>query len=622
MTTGTAVPSIQFTSAGFVSPSGPSVLAGVQLDISNAFGGALNYGLTTPQGQLASSWGAIIVNANSIFVYYAQQVDPAYASGRFQDAIGRIYRLERQPAVPTSVQISCNGANEVAIPLNSQVRDTAGNLYQCTQAGTIGSGGSVVLAFAAVNAGPTPVPASVTLYQVTPGWDSASVISGAVGRNVESRSEFETRRIDSVAGNSFGAIGSIIGAVANVPGVIDYFGYNNNTSGTVTVGTVSIAAYSIYICVAGGSPSAVAQAILSKKGAGAPMVGNTTVTVYDSNPLYATPIAYVITYEIPTALQILFKVGIVAGPTVPSSAVQQVQTALLAAFTGNTLAASFTGQISGTTLTVSAVVSGTLAVGQTISDLTGNLAADTVITGLGTGTGGTGTYLVSVNQNVVAEAMTSAAPITGTSTPRARINSVINAIQYVPAIAALGPWALVSSLTVGSANSADAVVVGHIAANTLTVTAVTSGTVVVGDFLFDAAGLIINGTVITALGTGTGGTGTYTINNPQTVAGATFTGNTTGSSVNLTTSAVTGTIGVGNTITGSGVPGGTTIVSQTSGTPGGAGVYVMSAAASLTNIACTANETITCASPAASSVTVQANQIPQLTSADIVVSVA
>lgn len=55
-------------------------------------------------------------------------------------------------------------------------------------------------------------------------------------------------------------------------------------------------------------------------------------------------------------------------------------------------------------------------------------------------------------------------------------------------------------------------------------------------------------------------------------AGATFTG--TGSGTNLTTSSVTGVIHVGAAITGTGVPAGTYIVSQTSGPAGGAGVYV------------------------------------------------
>lgn len=55
-----------------------------------------------------------------------------------------------------------------------------------------------------------------------------------------------------------------------------------------------------------------------------------------------------------------------------------------------------------------------------------------------------------------------------------------------------------------------------------------------------------------------------------------FTG--TGSGTNLTTTSVTGIILLGDAIAGTGVPAGTTIVSQTSGTAGGAGVYVTSAA--------------------------------------------
>lgn len=66
--------------------------------------------------------------------------------------------------------------------------------------------------------------------------------------------------------------------------------------------------------------------------------------------------------------------------------------------------ASFTGAISGTTLTVSAVASGTLAVGQPVSGA--GVTAGTVITALGTGTGGVGTYTVSASQTVASEAMT------------------------------------------------------------------------------------------------------------------------------------------------------------------------------------------------------------------------
>lgn len=71
--------------------------------------------------------------------------------------------------------------------------------------------------------------------------------------------------------------------------------------------------------------------------------------------------------------------------------------------------------------------------------------------------------------------------------------------------------------------------------------------------------------------------------------GATFTG--TGSGTNLTTSAVTGVIHPGDAVSGTGVPALTTIVSQTSGTTGGAGVYVTSNATTSTGAALTSTST-------------------------------
>ena len=65
-----------------------------------------------------------------------------------------------------------------------------------------------------------------------------------------------------------------------------------------------------------------------------------------------------------------------------------------------------------------------------------------------------------------------------------------------------------------------AVVTGSISTTTLTVSAVTSGALHVGDQLVGAN--VTYGTYITALGTGTGGTGTYTVNNSQTAASATI----------------------------------------------------------------------------------------------------
>lgn len=66
-----------------------------------------------------------------------------------------------------------------------------------------------------------------------------------------------------------------------------------------------------------------------------------------------------------------------------------------------------TGSISDTTLTVTGVTSGTLAVGQLITGT--GITRGTTITGLGTGTGGTGTYTVSTSQTVASTTITAGA---------------------------------------------------------------------------------------------------------------------------------------------------------------------------------------------------------------------
>lgn len=176
---------------------------------------------------------------------------------------------------------------------------------------------------------------------------------------------------------------------------------------------------------------------------------------------------------------------------------------------------SATGSIAGTTLTVSAVGSGTvLGSGQTLSG-TGVDPSTSIVQQL-TGTlGGVGTYQVSISQTVASTAIT-------------------------------------------------------VSGGGLTVSAVTSGTLAVGQTLSGTG--IVAGTVITGLGTGTGGTGTYAISQPSTASSATV----TASGGTLTVSAVgSGALGLNDALSGSGVTAGTTITGFLTGT-GGTGTYLVS----------------------------------------------
>jgi hypothetical protein len=181
-------------------------------------------------------------------------------------------------------------------------------------------------------------------------------------------------------------------------------------------------------------------------------------------------------------------------------------------FISNPSSAIFTGSISSTTLTVTSVLSGTIAVGQAIFGQ--GMAQNTVITALGTGSGGVGTYTVSDSQTVASTT----------------INSV----------------------------ASPAIVTGSISGATLTVSAVTSGTLKIGQTI-EGTG-VTDGTIITEFGTGSGGTGTYTVSSSQTVpsSAAQFTGQIAGTVLSVT-AVSSGTVTNGDYVTGTGVATPTTI---------------------------------------------------------------
>ena len=133
----TNVPSITFGPTGFVAPSQQDVLTGVQADINAAFGGGLNQSLSTPQGQAATSFTAIIAETNDTFVDMSNQMNPVFATDRWQDALAEIYGLQRDPSESTVAQCDCVGGTGVVIPVGALALAEDGNIYTCTEAGTI-----------------------------------------------------------------------------------------------------------------------------------------------------------------------------------------------------------------------------------------------------------------------------------------------------------------------------------------------------------------------------------------------------------------------------------------------------------------------------------------------------
>jgi len=250
--------------------------------------------------------------------------------------------------------------------------------------------------------------------------------------------------------------------------------------------------------------------------------------------------------------------------------------------------AIFTGSTSGTTLTVTDVSSGTIGVGQSLFGL--GVANETIITALGTGSGGLGTYTINISQTLTARAMNSSAvAATFTGSISSGVNSVTITNQgsnYLNPVVSFGTvWTATTVVTLGQQI--------YFGANLYTVTTAgttgstapthTSGAVANGTSTLTYAGVVATATVtqeggkITNVSMANRGSG-YTTAPTVTFAdslggtGSSATGTAVLVANSLQVTSITGTLFLGQTIQGAGVTADTIITSFGTGT-GGVGTY-------------------------------------------------
>ena len=83
--------------------------------------GELNTEPETPAGQLIDSITAEIVQKDSEILYLANQFNPLTASGRWQEAIGQIYFIDRKSGVNSTAICTCTGRAGTVILAGSQI---------------------------------------------------------------------------------------------------------------------------------------------------------------------------------------------------------------------------------------------------------------------------------------------------------------------------------------------------------------------------------------------------------------------------------------------------------------------------------------------------------------------
>lgn len=347
----TNVPLPSFGTAGLITPSEQQVLNGVMADWQAAYssvGKTMNTQLATLQGQMISSEAFMISAFFGALSQLIAMVDPATATGAFQDALGRIYFLTRQLATNASIpnvviagvpgQTLAAGALAISQTDNSQWLTSAAAMFDATT-------GLATVTFVAATAGLGPVclPNQLKQGQSSTVWQGINSSPGSVaGVDVESPQSFEQRRQASVTIGGVGQAANVFAAVLAVPGVTDAFVYNNGTPATVNYGATNypVPANSIAVSVSGtATPAAIGQAIASKLDCGcgtstaAGLGVLKTVLVPDSSGLYVAPVpTYTYRYVVPNPTEIYFNVQIAQIANIPATYISDIQSAIVSAF--------------------------------------------------------------------------------------------------------------------------------------------------------------------------------------------------------------------------------------------------------------------------------------------------
>ncbi|MFC6121714.1 baseplate J/gp47 family protein [Citrobacter bitternis] len=336
----TSVPDVTITETGIAVPDVADILSGRLTDINTAMGSGASQSLSTPQGQIAQSDTEIIAQENDKLLCLFNQMNPDYATGRWQDGIGRIYFMDRISAQGTVVTAQCVGLVGTIIPAGSTAIDVNGYIYATSDPATIPTSGTVDVQFTCQTTGPIAcgIGELNQIYRAVPGWDAINnAAPGVVGVDVESRIAFETRRKQSVARNARNQDGATLAALLATTNVLDAYVWSNRTGAAVIKGTtnVSVAAHSIWICVYGGADADVAESIFNTYNPGCNFNGSTTFTIYDSENYEPPYPSYIMQWQKATPTRVYFKVTLDSSLNPPSDITAQVRAMVQSVFNGN-----------------------------------------------------------------------------------------------------------------------------------------------------------------------------------------------------------------------------------------------------------------------------------------------
>jgi len=279
-------------SSGLVTKTQAELVAQYTSAFQAIYGASINIGPETPDGQLMMTFIQSTLDVENLLTQIYNTFDPDNAIGTILDQRVAINGIQRQAGtftvtdvtIVTSQSVNLYGLDQTLQPVYT-VADGAGNQWQL-QTTSLGTGtGSHVLLFQAASPGaivsaPNTITVPVTIVLGVTSINNPTSYS-VLGINEETDAQLKIRRQKSVSLPSQGYLAGLLAALENVSGVT-FAAIKENTSST-TIGSGSLAGlpgHSIWVIVAGsGSPADIANAIYTKRNAGAGMYGSQSYVI-------------------------------------------------------------------------------------------------------------------------------------------------------------------------------------------------------------------------------------------------------------------------------------------------------------------------------------------------------
>lgn len=273
---------VYIDSAGYHYADYPTFLTWLTSAYRGIYGADVYLGADSQDGQflaiLAQSFYDTAVLGASVYNSFS----PTTGQGVGLSRLVKINGLSR--GVPTNSTVDLTVVGVAGTPISNGVAtDSLSQKWNLPSPTIIPTGGSIVVtATAAVPGALTAAPNTVTsIFTPTRGWQTVNNANAATtGAPVETDAELRVRQAESTANPSLTVFDGTKGAVANLPGVTDSQGYENDSNTTDGNG---LPPHSISMVVAGGDAVQIAQTILLHKTPGTDTYGTTSELVYDAH---------------------------------------------------------------------------------------------------------------------------------------------------------------------------------------------------------------------------------------------------------------------------------------------------------------------------------------------------